>query len=62
MDYKDLTDEQKAKAKACTSPEELVAVAEAEGIELSDEELEAVTGGWATCNCNTEGDYCSMVQ
>ena len=50
MDLKDLTPEQKAKAEACTSPKELLAFAEAEGIELSDEQLEKVSGGWSSSN------------
>ena len=33
------------KLKACTSTEELVALAKAEGLELSDEQLESVSGG-----------------
>ena len=41
-----LTPEQIAKAKACHSPEELFALAQEEGCELSDEELEGITGGW----------------
>lgn len=53
MDFKDLTDEQKAKAKECKTPDELVALAQEEGIELTDEQLEAVSGGWNSCDdCN----------
>ena len=54
MDYKDLTEEQRAKAKACETPEELLALAREEGYELSDEELEGVSGGWGTCGCKGE--------
>ena len=46
MDYKDLTDEQRDRVAACGSPEELLALAKAEGYELSDEDLEHVSGGW----------------
>ena len=61
MEFKDLTPEQQAKARACTTPEELLALAKAEGYELSDDELEAVSGGsaWDTIehildsDCNT---------
>ena len=40
-----LTDEQKEKAKACKTMDELVKLAAAEGIELCDEILDAVAGG-----------------
>ena len=43
---KGLTKGQVAKAKACKSQEELLALAKEEGIELSDEQLEAVNGGF----------------
>ena len=46
MDFEKLTDEQKAKAQACETPEEVLALAREEGYELSDEQLEAVSGGW----------------
>lgn len=51
MDFEKLTDEQKAKARACRSEEELMALAETEGVELSDDQLEAVSGGvnWPDC-------------
>ena len=45
MEFKDLTPEQQAKARACKTPEELLALAKAEGYELSDTELEAIAGG-----------------
>ena len=40
-----LTDEQKEKANACESMDELTALAGREGIELPDEALDAVSGG-----------------
>lgn len=43
-----LTEEQIAKVKACKSQDELLALAKQEGIELSDEQLEAVSGGACT--------------
>ena len=46
MDYQDLTDEQKAKMAACETPDEMLALAREEGIELTDEQLEQVEGGW----------------
>ena len=47
MDFEKLTDDQKAKARACTTPEEMLALAKEEGYELSDEQLEGVAGGWS---------------
>ena len=45
---KGLTEEQIAKVKACKSQEEMLAFAKEEGIELTDEQLEAVSGGACT--------------
>ena len=61
MEFKDLTDEQKERAKAITSKEELVAFAEEEGIELTDEQLDAMSGGddsfhwFGGCHADCEG-------
>ncbi len=41
-----MTDEQKEKAKACKDVDELIAFAGKEGIELPDEMLDAVSGGF----------------
>ena len=48
---KGLSEEQIAKVKACKSQEEILAMAKEEGLELSDEQLEAVSGGncYPTC-------------
>ena len=45
MDINELSEELKAKARACTTPEELLALAKEEGVELSDADLESVSGG-----------------
>ena len=45
---KGLTEEQFAKYKACKTQEERLALAKEEGVELTDEQLEAVSGG--ACN------------
>lgn len=46
--FDSLSDEQKEQAKACKTPEELAAFARKAGIELSDEALEAVAGGFVS--------------
>ena len=56
--FEGLTEEQIAKVKACKNNEELLKMAKEEGIELSDEQLEAVSGGGAcsdTLKCVTCG-------
>lgn len=53
MDFEDLTAEQKEKAKACQTPEEILAFAKDEGFELDDKELDAIAGG-ATWDCFTD--------
>ena len=45
---KGLTEEQIAKVKACKNQEDLLNVAREEGIELTNEQLEAVNGGICT--------------
>lgn len=51
MNFEELTEDQKARARACKSPEELLELAKSEGVELSEEELDAVSGGdsWLEC-------------
>ena len=45
---KGLSEEQIAKIKACKDQEEVLKFAKEEGIELNDEQLEAVSGGCGT--------------
>ena len=52
MDFKDLSPELREKAKACKTPEELLALAKAEGYKLSEEELGAIAGGGGWSNEN----------
>lgn len=42
---KGLTEEQIAKIKACNNGKELLELAKAEGVELSEEQLNAISGG-----------------
>ena len=45
-----LTPEQMEKARACKSAEELMELAKSEGVELSREQLDAISGGtWYDC-------------
>ena len=44
--YDSLSDDLKAKAANCKTGEELVALAQSEGIELTDEQLDAISGGF----------------
>ena len=53
--YDSLTDEQKEKAKACKSADELITLAGTEGIELPDEILDAVAGGYLFQAHGTKG-------
>ena len=47
---KGLTEEQIAKVKACKNSDELLMLAKAEDVELTDEQLTAISGG----ACSTE--------
>jgi len=55
MDIKDLSPELREKAKACKTPEELLALAKKEGYKLSEAELSAVAGGgtWSDQSCDS---------
>ena len=61
MDIKDLTPEQKARAMACKTTEEIVALAKEYGIELTDAQLDNVAGGsWdepCQYSCDTDEDW-----
>ena len=45
MKFDEMSPELQEKAEACETVEELAALAEAEGIELSDEDLDGIAGG-----------------
>ena len=50
MGFKDLTPEQMEKAKECKNADDLIKLAKSEGIELTDEQLDAISGGsWYNC-------------
>jgi hypothetical protein len=59
MNYDELSEEQKEKLKNCKTAEEIIALAQAEGYELSDDELDAMSGGCDTCpNQGPKTDRC----
>ena len=55
MEFDDLTPEQQEKARACRTPEDVLALAKESGIELTDEQMQAVSGGWSEVDdCTTK--------
>ena len=56
---KGLTEEQIAKVKACKNHEELLALAKTEGVELTEEQLNAINGGGCKLTVSiVECPYC----
>lgn len=55
---KGLSKEQIAKIQACKNEEELLKLAKEEGIELTDEQLEAVSGGMCTSSADVPCPDC----
>lgn len=54
MDFNEISPELKERAMACKTPEDLMNLAKEEGIELSDADLEQISGGkgkWAHEEC-----------
>lgn len=48
--FNDLTPEQMEKARACKNADDLVELANSEGVELTDEQVDAIAGGsWYNC-------------
>ena len=48
--FNELTPEQMEKARACKNADELVELAKSEGVELTDDQLDAIAGGtWYDC-------------
>ena len=52
MNVNDLSPELRERALECKSREELAELAKNEGVELSDEQLESLSGGEAAWDCN----------
>ena len=54
MDFDDMSQEMKDRARACKTADEVLKLAREEGIELSDAELDQIAGGkgkWAHEEC-----------
>lgn len=58
MNTRDLTPDQIERSKACRTTTELVALAKAEGIELIDEQMESISGGWDDGD-SSKVDHCA---
>ena len=54
--FKDIPEDVKARAMKCETPQDMLKLAEEEGIELTMDQLDSVQGGYATC-----ADYGSSV-
>ncbi|MDO4532406.1 MAG: Nif11-like leader peptide family natural product precursor [Coriobacteriia bacterium] len=50
MNFDNLTAELKEKARNCKTPEEILALAKEEGYELSDKEIEEISGSFPWCS------------
>ena len=57
MNFDDLTPEQMERAKKLRTAEEMLAFAKEEGFELSNEELDDISGGRWSYDC--DGYYCA---
>ena len=55
--FDSLSDEVMAKARACTTPDELIELADSQGISLTLDELDMVAGGveWPSSICFSDG-------
>ena len=62
MEFSDMTPELQEKAKACKTPEEMLALAKAEGIELTEEQLDGIAAGgfWDKEDNCPRDDSCEM--
>ena len=54
-----LDDEQKKRAEAAKNPEEFLTVVKEVGYELSEEQLDSLSGGWGdTCTSDQNPSHC----
>ena len=63
MDFESLTPELKEKALACKTAEELFELAKSEGMELTQNQLDSITGAgdtiWYSCDDKECSNYCA---
>ena len=61
--FDDISEETKARAIACKTPEEILELAKSEGVELSLEELDSVSGGgfWSGKDAPNTGPSCDTL-
>jgi len=57
-EFNNLSEETRAKLVAAKTPEEILEIAKSEGIKLSEEDLELVSGGNAWSEMITSCDFC----
>lgn len=50
--FRGLTEQQISKVRSCKNPSEILALAKEEGVDLTDEQLEAINGG--ACSDSTD--------
>ena len=64
MNFEDLSPELQEKARECTSTDELVELAKAEGVELTDDALDSIAGGsnWNCASVCPSNEDCVMVK
>ena len=61
MNVNDLSPELQEKARACRTPEDLFKLAKDEGIEIPDEQLDGISGGWcSTHEWGCPADKCGV--
>ena len=63
MKFDELSPELQSKARKCKTPEEILALAREEGYEVTDEELQTISGGvkWSLwCSDQTCYQVCSV--
>lgn len=56
--FDDMSEDLKSQLQECKTPEEMFALASEEGVELTDEQLEVVSGGWGDCSDQCHMDAC----